>query len=82
MLSVRLTQAFRLALRGVVRDPGTAVTGVLTLAAGFGAVAAIYSVLTGFDRPLPVPAGDRVVQVRHSDPVGEGGAVTPEDLLT
>jgi len=80
MSRIHPAQAFKLALRGISRDPGTAVAGALTLAAGFGALAAIYSVLTGFDRPLPVPEGERVMQVRVSNPAGAGAAILPSDL--
>jgi predicted permease len=40
------------------------VCAVLTLALGIGAAATVHGVLRGFQRPLPVPSGESVVQVR------------------
>ena len=72
--------AFRQALRQLRREPGTAVYAALTLALGLGAATAIYSVMTGFTRPLPIPEGERVVQVRLTDPENGRTDITADDL--
>ena len=60
--------AWKLAFRSFRREWGIALTAALTLSIGFGAAGAIFSVLTGFTRDLPVPTGNRVVQIRVSGP--------------
>lgn len=61
----------RLAARSVAYRPGIPLLATVTLAVGFGAAAGIFSVYVGFQMPLPVPDGARVVQVRITDPGGE-----------
>ncbi len=56
--------AARLALRSFRRRPASALAAVVTLALGIAAAATIYAVLHGFTRPLPVPGGAEVVQIR------------------
>src|SRR5262245_41833157 len=62
----------RLALRGLTRAPGLATAVVLTLALGIGAGTAVFSLVEAvLLRPLPFPAGDRIVRlysVLHGDP--------------
>jgi predicted permease len=70
MGSLQVGRAFRLALRRFRREPGSALTAALTLALGFGASAAIYATLEGFGRPIPVPDGERIVQIRFASPDG------------
>ncbi len=55
--------ALQLAMRSFRHEISSAVTAAGTLAIGFGAAAAIFSVLTGFTGPLPVPHGDKVVRI-------------------
>ena len=50
-------------LRQARRTPGFVVTASLTLALGIGANTAIFSVINGFLRPLPVPNPEQIVVV-------------------
>lgn len=75
---IRPLLGLRFALRGVVRRPGVPLVAAITLALGFGAAAAIFSAYVGFTLPLPVPEGERVVQVRITEPDGESQAADPE----
>ncbi|HJU42843.1 MAG TPA: ABC transporter permease [Vicinamibacterales bacterium] len=54
----------RYAIRSLARSPGFTIAAILTLSVGIGAATAIYSVVeTILLRPLPFPAGDRLVQL-------------------
>ena len=64
---------FRSAFRHIRRAPGFAAAAVLTLALGIGANTAIFSILNGFLRPLPVADSDRVVIVSAVMPGDETG---------
>lgn len=72
----------RLALRGLVRRPGFAVTVVLTLALGLGANGAIFRVLDRVVlRPLPYEGGDRMVYlVLRSPEIGFHRSPRQEEL--
>ncbi|MDA8019036.1 MAG: ABC transporter permease [Thermoanaerobaculia bacterium] len=72
--------AFRLALRQMQRAPGSMLYAALTLAIGFGAAIAIYSVQRGFQAPIPVPDGEQVHQVRLEDPEHGRSAISTADL--
>src|SRR5689334_14767063 len=48
-------------LRQMRRSPGFVITATLTLALGIGANTAIFSVISGFMRPLPVANPDQIV---------------------
>ena len=48
-------------LRHLWRSPSFVITASLTLALGVGANTAIFSVINGFTRPLPVPHPDQIV---------------------
>lgn len=69
MRSVRPVHALRMALRGLRRDPATVAMAAATLAIGLGAAITLYSFVEGLSPGLPVPDGERVVQVRFVDPV-------------
>src|SRR5262245_46287429 len=61
-----LAQDLRFAIRNLLRQPGFAVTAVLTLALGIGATTAILSVVNAIVlRPLPYEDSDRVVVVTN-----------------
>ena len=79
-LALRPLLALHLALRQFRRAPGTVVYAALTLAVGLGAATAIYSVMSGFSAPLPVPDGEGVLQVRLTDPEHGQSAITAADL--
>lgn len=64
-----LLRDLRVAFRSLARSPGFTATGVITLALGLGASAAVFTLL---DRvvldPLPYPEADRLVQLRNVVP--------------
>ena len=51
----------RYAIRALRHSPGFTITATLTLALGIGANTAIFGLINGFGRPLPVPTADRLV---------------------
>ncbi|MGD2067472.1 MAG: ABC transporter permease [Gemmatimonadota bacterium] len=59
--------ALRMALRGLRRTPGVALTGVLTLGVGLAAAVTLLGVWMGSTRPLPVPQGEEIVRLRVLD---------------
>jgi predicted permease len=59
--------------RHLARAPGFTVAAVLTLALGTGANTAIFSLINGFLRPLPVPDADQIVILAASTPGDETG---------
>jgi len=71
-----LYQDIRFALRQVRKNPGFALTAVLTLALGIGANVAIFLVLHGA-LSLPFPHPDQLVAVRNTYP---GAEDTPGSL--
>src|SRR4029434_1709103 len=55
---------FRLALRGLLKQPRFTIVAALTLALGIGSVTAIFSVVNGILlTPLPYPHADRLVNL-------------------
>jgi len=74
--------AFRMAIRGLVRAPGTSVLATFVLVLGLAAPVTFFSLLVGAIRPLPVPDGNRVIRVEVTRPVTGGGSVpvTLQDL--
>jgi putative ABC transport system permease protein len=61
-----LLQDLRYTLRTLGRQPGFALTAVLTLAIGIGATTAMFSILNAIVlRPLPIERADRVMAVTN-----------------
>lgn len=69
-----LARELRHAVRALVRRPGFALSCILTLALGIGATTAVFSVVdTVLLNPLPYPAPDRLIVVKHVVPKIAGG---------
>lgn len=72
-----LLQDLRYALRGIFRTPVFALLVILTLAIGIGANTAIFStVYAVMLKPLPYPAGERLVWLGESNAKATGISVT------
>jgi putative ABC transport system permease protein len=82
-----LLRDFRIAIRGLARNPGFTAVAVITLALGIGATTTVFSVVYGvLLRPLPFPGADRfveIVQVVVDRLTGETErmGLTPEQFL-
>jgi putative ABC transport system permease protein len=67
----RLIQDLRYAIVTMRRNAGFAAAAVITLALGIGATTAVFSIVYGvLLRPLPYPAGDRLVRLWEEHPGG------------
>src|SRR5437879_8764315 len=63
-----LLQDFRYTLRQLLKNPGFAVTAILSLALGIGATTAVLSVVHAILMdPYPYAASDRMVHMRLRD---------------
>jgi putative ABC transport system permease protein len=72
-----ILQDLRYGLRGVGRSPSFSLVVILTIALGIGANTAIFSVVYAvLLRPLPYPAGERLVWLGESTPKAPGISVT------
>jgi hypothetical protein len=69
----RFVQDLRAAVRQITRAPGLALAVALTLALGLGANTAVFSLINGYTRPLPVPDPDRLVVMAAVVPADETG---------
>ena len=82
-----LLRDFRMAVRGLIRNPGFSAVAIVTLALGIGATTSVFSVVYGvLLRPLPFPGADRFVEIVQvvTDPrTGETErmGLTPEQFL-
>jgi putative ABC transport system permease protein len=82
-----LLRDFRIAVRGLIRNPGFSAVAIVTLALGIGATTSVFSVVYGvLFRPLPFPRADRLVQIvqlMEEEPGGEPHRVglTPDQFL-
>jgi putative ABC transport system permease protein len=78
-----LRQDLRYAARVFWKQPGFAMTAVLTLGLGIGATTAIFSVVYGvLLRPLPFHEPDRLVSLQQHAPHGAGANHGPATYLT
>ena len=68
-----LRETCKSVLRQMRQAPGFVIAATLTLALGIGANTAIFSVISGFMRPLPVPDPDRIVILASSTEGDETG---------
>jgi putative ABC transport system permease protein len=82
-----LVRDFRIAIRGLIRNPGFTAVAVLTLALGIGATTSVFSVVYGvLIRPLPFPAAGRFVEIVQVMPDRDTGGtfragLTPDQFL-
>ena len=60
-------------LRQAWRTPGFVLTAAATLALGIGANTGIFSIINGFQRPLPVPNADQIVVIAAVMPGDDTG---------
>jgi predicted permease len=58
-----LAQDVRYALRVFRREPGFTAAAIVTLAIGIGANSAVFGLMNGYLRPLPVPAAADIVAI-------------------
>ena len=74
---------FRCAVRSLARTPGLTVLAVLTVAVGIGATTATWSVIDGvLLRPVPLPGGERLLEVWRTSRSGGGPFMTLAMLET
>jgi putative ABC transport system permease protein len=70
MLAAMLSD-LRYAIRGHLRQPGLAITAIVTLGLGIGASSAIFSVVNGvLLRPLPYPNSQQLVSIQVNSGIG------------
>jgi putative ABC transport system permease protein len=75
-----LARDLRLSLRGLQRERGFTSAVVLSLALGVGAAGAVFAFAYGvLLRPLPYPAAERLVELRHVAPGFDEGELGQSD---
>ena len=75
-----IKQNLTYSIRTLLKSPGFALTGIVTLALGIGATTAIFSVVYAVFEPMPYPQPDRLVMVR-SKVRNNRSSTTAADLL-
>jgi predicted permease len=63
-----LAQALRTSIRSLRRSPGLTIVSVLALALGIGLTTAMYSIVHGALRDLPVEQADRLLHLERNNP--------------
>src|SRR5271169_609447 len=72
-------QDLRFSIRQLRKNPGFALTTILTLALGIGATTGIFSLVNAvLLRPLPFPQPDRLMDLQHES--RKTGTIAPQSL--
>lgn len=72
-LFAQITPQFAQTWRSLIRRPGYSITVLVTIALGTGVTTTLFSVVdTVLLKPLPYPAGDRLVTVFEASPTSPG----------
>jgi len=72
-------QDLRYSLRQLIKNPGFALTAVISLALGIGATTAVFSVIyAALMNPYPYPAADRIVRLTLQSKAGPGDWFDPD----
>ena len=80
-MSRALLTDVRRSVRALLKRPGFTFAAVMTLALGIGANVAVFSVIEGLLlRPLPYPAGERLVAIHNSYGQDESGTTVADYL--
>lgn len=76
-----LRQNLSFGLRTLVKNPGFAITAVLTLALGIGATTAMFSVVYAVFEPMPYPKPEQLVMVWARTPNSNRNSIPATELV-